>query len=464
MSRKNAVVVLVGWGVFSLLLAGCGPDGGTPVESVPGPVAEDSGPGRNWAGNLVYSAAEIHRPATVEELQVVLRMPGPLKVVGSRHSFSDVANTEGHLISMERFNRVLSLDPDVPSVTLEAGVRYGELAEYLQERGYALHNLASLPHISVVGAAATATHGSGVANGNLATSVLAMEIVKADGQTVRLSRANDGDVFAGAVVHLGALGVVTSITLAIEPTFDVEQYVYEHLTIDRLDAGRFDGLMAEAYSVSFFTDWGETINQVWLKHRMEPGAAAVEPAADLFGATLADRDLHPVVSLSAEPCTPQMGVRGPWHERLPHFRMGFRPSTGAELQTEIFVPREHAFAAFQAIHALRDSIRPMLQISEIRAVAADDLWMSPAYGQDVIAFHFTWKADGPGVMRVIPVLEAALRPFEARPHWGKLSGVSSARLAELYPRLDDFRKLVREYDPDGRFRNAYLNHAIFGDE
>lgn len=414
----------------------------------------------NWAGNYTYRAARLHYPETIEQLQGLIARSTKLKILGTRHSFNDIADTAEDLISLEHFNPVMTLDPASRTVTVGASVRYGELCRYLSREGYALHNLASLPHISVAGACATATHGSGDNNGNLATAVAAMELITADGEVRELSREH-GNEFQGAVVGLGGLGVVTKLTLDVSPAFTMRQDVYENLSWSQLEQ-RFEEIVASAYSVSLFTDWrNERFNLVWLKRRITNDAAfEVEPS--LFGATLATRPHHPIAGISAVNCTEQMGIPGPWHERLPHFRLEYTPSNGEELQSEYFVPRRYAFEAFQALNRLRDHITPLLQISEVRTIAADNLWMSPCYKRASVAIHFTWIKDWPAVQPVLPMIEEALAPFDARPHWGKLFTMQPTRLATLYEKLHDFQQLMRRYDPQGKFRNSFLDTYIFG--
>ena len=416
----------------------------------------------NWAGNFAYGAARVHRPGGVEEVREVVRRASRVKALGSRHSFNALADTTGDLVSVERLDRVLEIDRARRTATIEAGVGYGGLCRALHAAGLALPNLASLPHISVAGAVATATHGSGDRLGSLATSVRALEFVDAAGEVVALSRDADGDAFRGAVVSLGALGVVVRLTLDLVPAFEVAQVAYDHLPAERLEA-HFDEVTSGAYSVSLFTDWREAgVDQVWLKHRAEPGAAfAVAPS--FFGAAAAPVDRHPIRRLSAVSCTPQRGVPGPWFERLPHFRMEFTPSAGEELQSEFFVPRARALEAFRAVGALRDRVMPLLQISEVRTVAADDLWMSPMFGRDTVGIHFTWVKDWEGVRAVLPLVEEALEPFGARPHWAKLFTMPAGRVRALYPRLADFRALLARHDAGGKFRNAFLDAYVYGD-
>jgi len=415
----------------------------------------------NWAGNYTYHAAKFHQPETVEQIQELVSRSNKLKALGTRHSFNDIADSPGDLISLERFDKIVALDHGRRTVTVEAGVRYGQLARWLHGEGYALHNLASLPHISVAGACATATHGSGDRHGNLATAVSGLEMVTATGDLVVLSREEQGEQFLGTVIGLGGLGVVTTLTLNVSPTFQMQQDIYENLPLSELEE-HFDEIFSSAYSVSLFTDWrNATFNQVWLKSHV-PDGVSVKVASQLFGATLAIANLHPIATLSAENCTKQMGISGPWYERLPHFRMDFTPSSGEELQSEYILPRQHAIAALHAIDQLRERIAPLLQISEVRTIAADDLWMSPCYKQACVAIHFTWKKDWDGVRKLLPLIEEKLEPFEARPHWGKLFTMDPTRIQLLYKRLPEFRELLQHYDPQGKFRNTFLDKYIFG--
>jgi xylitol oxidase len=417
--------------------------------------------GTNWAGNVTYSAGRLHSPRTVEEVRALVRGAQKLKVLGARHSFTDVADSEETLLSLDAMEPVFILDRQRHTATVNAGVRYGELCRRLHREGYAIHNTASLPHISLAGACATGTHGSGDRNGSLATAVSGLELVTAGGDRRTLTRERDEEDFPGAVVALGALGVVTTLTLDLLPAFEMRQEVYEGLPLVQLEAHLAEVLSA-AYSVSLFTDWqGEQISQVWLKRRIEEGAT---PGPDFFGATPAPGPRHPLAGRSPAACTAQLGEPGPWYDRLPHFRQEATPSAGQELQSEYLLPRRHAVAALRALTGMRAHLAPLLQISEVRTVAADDLWLSPSYGQDSVALHFTWQPDGEGVRRLLPLLEQRLDPLDARPHWGKLFATPAARLVALYPRLPDFRRLSQRYDPQGTFRNPFLERHLFGGE
>jgi xylitol oxidase len=407
----------------------------------------------NWAGNVTFSARRLHRPASVAEVRELVAGADKLRVLGSGHSFNHIADTTGDLLSLADLPPVISFSGD--TVTVSAGLRYGEVVPQLHAAGYALHNLGSLPHISIAGACATGTHGSGVGNGTLASAVVALDLVTADGSLLTVERGDD--LFPAAVVGLGALGVVTSLTLALRPAFDVAQYVYDDLPHSAALDG-FDDIMTSGYSVSLFTDWaGSRFNQVWVK-QLAGGGAAPER---WHGATLADGPRHPVPGMSAEHCTSQMGEPGPWHARLPHFRLEFTPSSGEELQSEYFVPRERAAEAVVVLRGLGPLIAPLLQIAEVRTIAADELWLSPAYRQQTVGLHFTWLKDWPGVRELLPQIEARLAPLGARPHWGKLFTMDPAELQPRYERLPDFRALAERYDPQGKLRNPFVDTYIF---
>jgi xylitol oxidase len=415
----------------------------------------------NWAGNVAYRAAHFRTPKSIEQVQSMVAAAPKVRAVGSRHSFNLIADTTGDQISLSELPRVVELDTQARTVTVDGGIKYGELATTLHDHGWGLANLASLPHISVAGACATATHGSGVGNGNLATAVSGMEIVASTGDLVEISRDDDPQMVDALTVGLGALGIVTRLTLAVEPTFAVRQRVYQHLPMSTA-LERLDEIMADGYSVSLFTSWRDDyVEQLWRKERVAlDGNDDDGGTIERFGATPATRDLHPIVELSAEPCTEQMGVAGPWHERLPHFRMGFTPSSGEELQSELFIGRADAPSAMRTLIEMRDVLAPVLMISEVRAVAADTLWLSPCYQRACIALHFTWIQSWPEVRPVLEQVESALAPFEPRPHWGKLSTLSGAIIRSRVAKMDAFQELLEEWDPRGKFRNDHLDEIL----
>jgi alditol oxidase len=420
----------------------------------------------NWAGNIVFGAPDFYRPATVPELQAVVAEAGRIRVLATGHAFSDMADSPGAQVSLAGLPPEVSVDSAASAARVAAGLSYAELAPRLDAHGFALRNLASLPHISVAGATATATHGSGAANQNLAAAVAGLTLVTADGDLVELRRGDDG--FDGAVVHLGALGVVVSLILDLVPSFDVSQRVYEELPVAVLD-DHLTELMTSGYSVSLFTGWrAPRLTQVWIKQLAvtpaPPSPQIPQPSsvsqASWFTATPASGPRHPVPGVSPDACTEQLGVPGRWYDRLPHFRPGFKPSAGDELQSEYLLPVASAVPALHALDQIRDRVAPVLQICEIRAVAADQLWLSSCYRQDSVAFHFTWIADAASVLPVVGLVERQLAPFAPRPHWGKVFTAVPEELAARYERLPDFLNLMRRFDPSGKFRNAYTDRYL----
>jgi xylitol oxidase len=407
----------------------------------------------NWAGNIAYTARAVHRPTCVEELQELVRAAPRVHVIGSRHTFNAIADS-AELISLAGLPQNIEVDAAAGVATVPAAMTYGAVSAALDSAGVGLHNLASLPHVSVGGAVATATHGSGDANGNLATAVTGLELVTSSGEALRAARG-DPD-FDGMVVSLGALGAVTRLTLMVEPTYQLAQTVYERLPWERLLAG-FASVMATGYSVSLFTSWGDSIEQVWVKSRF---TADSDVPDELFGARAATIELHPATGMDPRACTPQLGLPGAWWTRLTHFRLEHQPSVGDELQSEYMVARSDALAAIEAVRGLADRIRPLLITSEIRTVRGDDLWLSPEYQRDSVCLHFTWQPRQPEVEALLVHLEAALAPFSARPHWGKLFLARANTLRSFYPRLPDFLKLAHRLDPRAAFTNAWFSRHV----
>lgn len=414
-----------------------------------------SDPIRNWAGNIDFRAARVHRPSTLDELRGILAAAERVRVLGTGHSFNRIADTDGDLVRIDALPAEVEISADRRSATVAAGLRLAEIAERLQAAGLALPNLPSLPHISLAGTVATATHGSGDANRNLAAYVRGIRLVTADGRVVELTRGESED-FDGAVVALGALGVVTHLTVDVQPTFEVAQHVYHDVPLAELTARQAE-VFASGYSVSGFTDWGSGKVSVWRKLRAGADGGFEQPAPEWLGGTLATEPAHPVPGMPTENCTAQLAVPGPWHERLPHFRPEFTPSSGKELQSEFFVPRERAAEAFEAVRELGADVARVLQISEIRTIAADELWLSPCYRRDAVGLHFTWIADLAAVAPVLASVESALLPLGARPHWGKVFLAGPAAALATYERASDFSALIERYDPAGKFRNPFVD-------
>ncbi len=415
---------------------------------------------RNWAGNYEYRARRVLRPRTLDEVQQLVRSSDELRVLGTRHSFNAIADTTGDHLSLSDMERSIRIDGPARTVTIDGGTAYGQLCKVLDEAGLALGAMASLPHISVAGAVATATHGSGDRSRSLATAVRALEIVTADGEIFSLDREADGEACNGAVVSLGALGVVTSVTLDVEPAYRMRQDVYDDLPLDAFVA-RWDELAASADSTSFFTMWRDrTFHQVWLKRRVDDTTWLPRP--ELFGARRADAPRHPIPDKDPRACTAQLGVPGPWHERLPHFRMDHTPSSGDELQSEYVVARSDLVHAVEALWAIADRLAPLVQVSEIRTIAGDDDWLSPAGGRPSAAIHFTWEPRWDDVRTVLGEVEAVLEPFGPRPHWAKLFTLPAEAVWSRYPRMPDFVALARRHDPQGKFANEFVRSYVLG--
>ncbi len=413
----------------------------------------------NWAGTVSFGAARHHQPKTVGEVQEIVRRADKVRVIGSRHCFHAIADTSGDLLWLGDRDHATAIDPGNSTATVDGGVTYETLCPQLQDAGFALPNLASLKHISVVGACMTATHGSGDGLGNLATAIARMKIVTANGDVVEFSKERDQEVFNGAVVSIGALGVVTEVTLDLQPAFLVQQDNYEKLPFRELHA-HFDEVMAGGYSVSLFLTWQhDWVETMWIKQRVS-GLSPVKVPENLFGSMLASA--KPSGVLPPDRILTPFAQPGVWHERLPHYAFHDARCTGNELQSEYFVPRRHAVAAIQAIAGLRAGLAPILGLSEIRTIRRDELWLSSAYGEDAVGIHFNWLKDWTGVHSFLPVLENALAPFGARPHLGKLFAISPAQLAVVYPRLADFRALVKKFDPVGKFRNTFVERYVMG--
>ncbi|MBK1793514.1 FAD-binding protein [Devosia sp. WQ 349] len=410
---------------------------------------------RNWAGNITFNAAKIGRPTRVEEIQDIVRRADKLRVVGSGHSFNTIADTDGTLITLADMPRAIRVDPTTKTITTSGGTTYAQILPALAESGLGLATGASLPHITIAGAAATSTHGSGDANQNLSAAVSALTFVRADGEIVKLQRG-DAD-FDGAVVNLGALGVVVDITLDTVPAYDIAQTVFTGLPVSTALA-EFDAITSSAYSVSMFTRWNSTnVDQLWQKAL----SATYTPAQRAFGASLASQALHPIAEFDGTTCTQQGGIAGSWGERIFHFPASATPSAGNELQSEFYVDRKNAVAAFAALYAIQEQFNHTLYVSEIRTMAADTLWMSGAYGRDTVGFHFTWKPDAAAVSTAVDIIEATLAPFEPRPHWAKVFNMAPTVVQSRYPKLAEFKQLANRFDPNGKFRNSYLTKLLF---
>jgi len=407
---------------------------------------------QNWSKNVEFNDKSYLQPNTLVELQELIRTNPKVRARGTAHCFNEVANTSSVAINLAKMPRVIDVSSELSSVKVSAGLTYGELAPELHNQGWALNNLASLPHISIAGSISTGTHGSGIKNQNLPNQVLSFDMVTAEGELRHIDRTNPA--FNALVVGLGLGGIVYQYELRIEPTFEVRQVIYPEIPLDVLQRN-FDQIMGTAYSVSYFTDWGSAqVGNLWCKFR----DSEVIPDS-IGGSAKADKKYHPIASVDPVACTEQREVPGDWHERLPHFKLEFTPSVGEEIQTEFFVDRRDSAAAIEAVSQLGAEITPLLWITELRTFAADNLWLSGAFERDCLAIHFTWKKLD-AIYPVIEKVEAALRPFNYRPHWGKVFTADATYLKSVYPKMNEFQALVQALDPTSKFENSFTRRVL----
>ena len=405
---------------------------------------------KNWSGNIEYRPAQIARPSSISELQKVVADSSNVRAYGSGHSFNTLADTDGTLIAFSEFDKNIAIDSSKMLVRVPAGVRYGEVAPKLHANGFALRNMGSLPHITVVGATSTGTHGSGVGNKNLSGSIAEIELITATGDAITLDQSE----LPAARVALGSIGIIHHLTLDIVPTYDVAQTVYFDLPFVQL-ISNLDAILSAGYSVSVLSMWGdEYVDQVWVKSKI--GTNPVLTQNEWFGAKLATRKSNPIREADSAAATEQFGLPGPWFERLPHFKLDFTPSFGEELQTEYFIDRKDAPAALNAIYKIREELSELIMVCEMRTVAQDENWLSEAYGRETFVFHFTWRPNIPAVEKLLLKIEASLEPFNARPHWGKVFTNNAFDFSSLYPKFNSFLTYRGTYDPSRKFVNKLL--------
>lgn len=410
----------------------------------------------NWSGNIDFTASSLQQPKTVAELQALVARHSSVRALGTAHCFNAIADTRGIQVSVAGLPATIDIDTAAGTAWVPAAMKYGELARELEPHGLAVHNIASLGHISVAGAVITGTHGSGDANGTLSAQVRGLELVTATGD-LRVIDETSSEL-AASVVSLGMLGVVTRVKLALVPAFDVAQSVVDDVPHAALTAN-FDAIFSSAYSVSFFTTWGPSeVGQLWVKeHWIKQRAGDPWSHQSWMGGRIATEKRHPLPGHDPIHCTEQLGVVGPSYERLPHFKLEFTPSSGDELQTEYLVPRTEAVGLLTGLLALAPQIHPFLHISEIRTMAGDDLWLSGAYGRDTVGIHFTWKKV-PEVFGLLPMVDEYFAPASGRPHWGKLFDATA--IGARYPRFGDFVDLVEACDPQGTFTNDWWRGVV----
>jgi xylitol oxidase len=406
---------------------------------------------QNWSKNVDFNDRGYLQPESITELQDLIRTNPKIRVRGTAHCFNEIANTSSYAINLSKMPKTIEVDATKKLVRVAAGLTYGELAPILHEQGWALNNLASLPHISIAGSVSTGTHGSGIKNQNLANQVVSLDLVTAQGELRHIDRANPA--FSALVVGLGLGGIVYQYELKIEPTYKVRQVIYPEIPLDILQRN-FNQIMGTAYSVSYFTDWSSAhIGNLWCKFRDDE-----KIPESVGGSAKADKKFHPIPSVDPVACTDQLGMPGEWHQRIPHFKLEFTPSVGEEIQSEFFVDRKDAAAAIEVVSQLGSEITPLLWITELRTCAADQLWLSGAYERDVLAIHFTWKKLD-AIYPVIEKVEAALRPFNYRPHWGKVFTADATYLKSVYPKMTEFKALTEALDPTLKFENSFTRRV-----
>ena len=407
---------------------------------------------QNWAKNITFSSQNYIEIENLTQLQKVIESSNKLKVVGTSHSFSEIADTTGTLISLKNLDSEIEIDEKSQTVKVSAGTSYANLAKYLEKNGWALSNLASLGEISIAGAVMTGTHGSGSNNKVLSDSVVAIEMILSSGDKFVIDRKNFAQ-FSGFVVSFGALAVFTKLTLKIVRSFSVKQVVYENVPIQSV-LENFNEIFDRPYSASYFSNWSpKNTGQIWMKFLDDDKYPELQSKA--YGGNLALSNQHPVKVNDPGNCTEQMGVAGKWLFRLPHFRLNSSPASGDEVQTEYLVDRDHVQGYINELTKIGEDIAARVYATEIRTISSDDLWLSGAYGRETVGFHFTWKKS-PEVKDFLPEIENILGKNNGRPHWGKLFSTPRAQLIDRYPMYEEFRQLIQKYDSGNKFRNKFI--------
>lgn len=452
---------------------------------------------RNWCGNVRFGGTPLV-PESVEQLQEAVRLATPpIRVVGRGHSFSPLAEcVGGSLLCLARLNRVLDFRAptsmgSMGSITVEGGTTYSEIARFLGRQG-ALRNLPSCPQFTVAGAIATATHGSGVTHQNLAADVTMLEFVAGDGSLICYEDGETATLLEGLRVHLGCLGVVSRLTLVVCPFYEVETFCYIDVPLAPM-IENLPALWTTCDSLSVWTSGfgrGPGAGTCWMVFRhfcphWKPSAAVPEhtPPQELLlhGGSFLQGPVNRYCTDPHEPVTITPTGKRAWHDALTQtLHEGQETSmTTTDIQAEFFVALQHAQAAIRAVWgtarewsfsspwgATGEPMKGLVDAMEFRQVKGDGAWLSPQH-IDSLGIHISFNSD-PGrraeVEACLHLLEAALEPFDARAHWGKLAPLTTApaRLEELYDdRLRCFRALCGVHDPSGKFRNVWVRRALF---
>jgi L-gulonolactone oxidase len=428
---------------------------------------------RNWGRNQSCSPAAIEEPES--ELEVVeavgrARAAGQaVKVVGAGHSFSDIACTDGRLLRLDRLDRIVSMDRETGSVTVEGGIPLWKLNEELAQRGLALSNLGDIDRQSISGAVSTATHGGGARFGGLATFVTGLELVTAAGEVVQCSAEVEPELFACARVSLGALGVITKVTLQCEPAFRLHA-VERPCTVEEL-----------VRDLDEIADANEHIDCYWFPH------------TDVATVKVANRTDAPVrawrgwkryrneVLLPNHVYAARCAVGRMRPGRIPANMQRVAAGIGRSQQTDVshrilcsrrlvrFVEMEYAVPRSELTQLLLQ-VRDLIETEglrvdfpvEVRVAAADDIPLSTAHGRATgyLAVHLSAGTPRPRIERYFRGVEGLMLDAGGRPHWGKLHFQDAAGLSPRYPDWDRFRRVRTRVDPDGRFRNRYLDRVL----
>jgi L-gulonolactone oxidase len=427
----------------------------------------------NWGGTFSCSPTRIESPAGEEEIAAIVRAAAErgehVKVIGSGHSFTDIGCTDGCLIKLDRYNKVLEVDRDAATITAQAGVTILELSDALAHFGLAMENMGDVGYQTISGAISTATHGTGERFRNISSQVLALSLVLADGTVLRCSPDLDPEAFKAAQVGLGALGVLSTVTLRCVPAYNIHS-VQEPRRIDEL-LDQFDELCKQNDHFELFwfphTEWAQAITNTRTQDAPPPDQRRTG-----FGAyvndILLENHAFGMIQRAAQ-------VRRAWIPGLAAITartMSRKEMTDrsdrifANTRLVRFAEMEYAVPRRQLISAVRE-IRSMIQRKrllvsfpvEVRSVAADDIPLSPAYGRDTgyIAVHVYHRFEYEPYFREV---EAIMNAHEGRPHWGKLHFQTAATLRPRYPLWDRFVAVRDRLDPNRLFGNAYLERVL----
>jgi L-gulonolactone oxidase len=425
-------------------------------------------PTKNWAGNQRCVPTQVHRPRFTDDVAAIVRTAAAagerVKVIGGAHSFTDTAMTDGHLLSLDLMNQILSVNGT--DVTVQAGIRLRDLNDQLFERGLAMPNLGDINVQSIAGATSTATHGTGLAYGNLATTIVGLEIVTGDGTILRADEHHEPELLRVARVGLGALGIVTEVTLRCVPAFNLRAVETIEPLADVI--ADFGGVMRSTDHVEFYWMPGARRCQVKRNTRTDDPARPQPKLAYVrdkwigenlaFGTvcrvgrrfpSLAPKVAKLVTSAAAERDLVDRSDRIFCSPRHVHF-----------LEMEYGVPFDAIPDAIGRIGRLVASLPfPPLFPIEVRASAADDIPLSTAHGRESgwIAVH---QYVGAPYEAYFQGVEQIMNDYNGRPHWGKMHYQSSLTLAHRYPEWDTFASWRSKLDPAGTFRNAYVDRVL----